>query len=337
MARRQCDELNSPAEEEGIGADRRNPLTLRDRGGKKVELVTRPVPLGAHAFILITNTQAAAGNLQGLPSKGRFAMAQEKDLRDITISSSEIRIRRIDIKDLWQALKEGLDDFNAKPSVYFFLCIFYPLFALFLTLFLIGENLLHLIFPMIAGFTLIGPVVSIGLFEISRRRELGLDVPWSSAFGFVHSSSFAGIAALSLVMMALYVAWLYMAQLIYFGLFGADPPVSVPDFVNQVLTTRRGGALIVYGTLVGFIFAVVALAISVVAFPMLLDKEVSAPMAVETSIRAVISNPLMMAVWGLIVVALLAVGAILFLIGLAAVLPILGHATWHLYRKIVES
>ncbi len=264
-------------------------------------------------------------------------MAQEKALRDINIISSEIRIRRIDIKDLWQALKEGFDDFNAKPSHVFFLCIVYPLFALVLTLFLIGQNLLHFIFPMIAGFTLIGPAVSVGLFEMSRRRELGLDVSWSSAFGFVHSSSFAGIAALSLVMMALYVAWLYMAQLIYFGLFGADPPVSIPDFVNQVLTTRRGGALIAYGTLVGFIFAVVALSISVVAFPLLLDREVSVMTAVTTSIKAVISNPLMMAVWGLIVAALLAVGAILFLIGLAMVLPILGHATWHLYRKVVES
>jgi uncharacterized membrane protein len=106
--------------------------------------------------------------------------------------------------------------------------------------------------------------------------------------------------------------------------------------VSQVLTTRHGGALIAYGTLVGFIFAVVALAISVVAFPLLLDREVSAITAVKTSIRAVISNPLMMAVWGLIVVVLLAVGAIFFLIGLAVVLPILGHATWHLYRKIVE-
>jgi uncharacterized membrane protein len=128
-----------------------------------------------------------------------------------------------------------------------------------------------------------------------------------------------------------------MAQLLYYGLSAADPPVSIPDFVNQVLTTRRGGALIAYGILVGFIFAVVALAISVVAFPLLLDREVSAITAVKTSIGAVASNPVMMAVWGLIVVVLLAFGAMLFLIGLAVVLPILGHATWHLYRKTVGS
>ena len=265
-------------------------------------------------------------------------MAQERSFRDVQVRSSEIGIRTIGLSDLWQSLKEGYDDFNATPTIGFFLTVLlYLLFALLLTLFLLGKNLLlHLAFPMVAGLTLIGPVVSVGLFELSRRRERGLDVRWRSAFDFIHSGSFAPILALSVVMTLLYVAWLFMAQFLYFGVFGEDPPVSASDFVTQLVTTRRGAGLIVYGVLLGFLFAVAALAISVVAFPLLLDRPASAATAVAISIRAVASNLMVMAVWGVIVVVLLAAGAIVFLIGLAAVLPILGHATWHLYRKVVE-
>lgn len=265
-------------------------------------------------------------------------MAQEQSFRDVQVGSSEIGIRTIGLNDLWQSLKEGYDDFSATPAVGMFLTVFlYLLFALLLTLFLVGENLLHLAFPIVAGFTLIGPVASVGLFEMSRRRERGLDVGWRSTFEFVHSASFAPILALSVVMTLLYVAWLFSAQFLYFGLFGQDPPVSASDFATQLVTTRRGAALIVYGNLLGFVFAVGALAISVVAFPLLLDKPATAATAVAVSIRAVTSNLMVMVVWGVIVVVLLAAGAIVFLIGLAAVLPILGHATWHLYRKVVES
>src|ERR1700674_3057293 len=274
---------------------------------------------------------------QDLFEKNGFAMAQEKSFRDVQVRSSEIGIRTIGLNDLWQSLKEGYVDFNATPTVGVFLAVLlYLLFALLLTLFLVGENLLHLAFPMVAGLTLIGPVVSVGLFEMSRRRERGLDVSWRSTFDFVHSASFAPILALSVVMTLLYVAWLFMAQFLYFGLFGEDQPVSASDFVTQLVTTRRGAGLIVYGTLLGFLFAFTALAISVVAFPLLLDRPASAATAVAVSIRAVASNLMVMAVWGVIVVVLLATGAIVFLIGLAVVLPILGHATWHLYRKVVE-
>ena len=263
-------------------------------------------------------------------------MAQEISFRDLQVRSSEIGVRTIALNDLWQSLKEGFDDFHATPAVGVFLtAVLYLLFALLLTLFVIGKDLLHLAFPIVAGFTLIGPVVSVGLFEMSRRRERGLEVSWRSTFDFVHSASFAPILALSIVMALLYLAWLFSAQFLFFGLFGDDPPVSASDFVTQLVTTRRGAGLVFYGFLLGFIFAFTALAISVVAFPLLLDRPASAATAVATSIRAVTSNLMVMLVWGLIVVVLLIAGASVFLIGLAAVLPILGHATWHLYRKVV--
>lgn len=264
-------------------------------------------------------------------------MAEEKSFSDVQVTSEEIGVRKIGVGDLLRALKEGYDDFNARPSAGLFLFLIYPLFALLLTLFLVGDGLLYLAFPMLAGFTLLGPMISVGLFEMSRRRERGLEPNWRAAFGFVHSSAFAPIAALSFVMMVLYVAWLFMAEFMYFGLFGVDPPASLADFLTQLTTTRRGGALIMYGNGVGLVFAFTALAISVVGFPLLLDKPVTSITAMAVSVRAFAENFLVMALWGLIVVVLLALGAAVFLIGLIAVLPILGHATWHLYRKLVVA
>lgn len=262
-------------------------------------------------------------------------MAYPDTLNGVDFDTRPIRIRRIGVRDLWLALREGYDDFCARPSFGAFVILIYPLFALLLTLMLRGENLLYLAFPMVAGFTLLGPVVSVALFEMSRRREAGLEPTWRAAFGFVHSDRFAPILALSLVMMLLYVGWLLLAESLYLGLFGANPPATLGEFAERLVTTRAGFGLILYGNVTGLLFAFTALAISVVAFPLLLDRRVSMLSAVGTSIRAVTSNLYVMLLWGLLVGALLTLGSALFLIGLAAVLPILGHATWHLYRRLI--
>ena len=252
------------------------------------------------------------------------------------LTADQIKVRKITVHDLWQSLKEGYEDFCAKPSHIPFVILMYALFAALWSLVTIGQELRFQVFPMVAGFNFLGPVVLTVLFEMSRRREQGLELRWDAAFGFVHSSSFAPILALSVVMMLLYVGWLYMAELIFYGLFGDNTPASMSAFIDELFTTQRGGALIMYGNLVGFLFAFAALSLSVVAFPLILDKPVTSFTAMAVSIKAVTSNMAVMAVWGVIVVTLLTVGAALFLIGLAVALPILGHATWHLYRKVVQ-
>jgi uncharacterized membrane protein len=129
--------------------------------------------------------------------------------------------------------------------------------------------------------------------------------------------------------------WLATAQSLYQSLFGYAPPDSIEQFARDVLTTPAGHTLIVAGNLIGFLFAVVVLAVSVVSFPLLLDREVGAIVAMHTSVRAVLANPLVMAAWGLIVAAALLIGAVPLFFGLAIVVPVLGHASWHLYRKVV--
>ena len=151
------------------------------------------------------------------------------------------------------------------------------------------------------------------------------------------SPSFGAIVALGVLLMLIFLAWLATAQMIYQSLFGVLAPTSITAFGREVLTTKAGWTLILLGNGVGFLYAVLVLVISVVSFPLLLDRDVGAAVALWTSVRAVAKNPLTLAAWGLIVAVLLAIGSLPFFFGLAIVMPILGHSTWHLYRKVVKS
>jgi uncharacterized membrane protein len=244
-------------------------------------------------------------------------------------------VRRIELSDVWDALARGFDDFRAKPSHYVFLSLIYPISGVVLITWSSGANLLPLIFPLIAGFALLGPFFAIGLYEISRRRERGMDTSWHHALEVRHSPALPSIIAVGAMLMALFVAWLVFAQILYTSLFGPEPPQSLALFLASIFSSENGLLLMLAGNAIGFCFALVVLATTVITFPMLLDRDVGAVSAMQTSLRATLVNPVPIACWGLIVAALLIVGTVPLFVGLAVVMPILGHATWHLYRKIV--
>lgn len=244
-------------------------------------------------------------------------------------------VRKIGVADLKDALRRGLDDFLAMPSHAAFLCLIYPVVGLLLARLAFGADVLPLLFPLAAGFALIGPLAALGLYEMSRRREYGLDVSWRHAFDVRYSPSFGAIVTLGLLLLVTFFVWLAVAQAIYVANFGYEPAASIPHFVRQVFTTPAGWRLIAVGNLVGFLFAATVLVVSVVSFPLLLDRDVGVARAILTSMRAVARNPVTMALWGLIVAVLLIVGMLPGFFGLAVVMPVLGHATWHLYRKVV--
>jgi uncharacterized membrane protein len=250
---------------------------------------------------------------------------------------AQLTVRRIGAADLKDALAKGIADFYAMPTHAMFLCGIYPVIGLVLARLAFGYSVLPLIYPLATGFALVGPLAALGLYELSRRREEGLDVSATHAFDVVQSSSIGAIAALGVLLVLVFGIWLALANAIYVANFGYAPPASIGSFIHDVFTTSAGWNLIIVGNLVGFFFAVVVLTIGVVSFPLLLDRDVGAAVALLTSIQVVLKNPLTIALWGLIVAALLVLGSLPFFLGLTVVVPILGHATWHLYRKAVDA
>jgi uncharacterized membrane protein len=286
---------------------------------------------------------AGTGPWRDLSSSGgatfrRSAMANSHILVGATTDPLQPVVRRISTSDLYYALARGYDDFAAFPSYALFLCVIYPLLGILLIGLISGTlSLLPLAVPIAAGFALVGPVAAIGLYELSRRREAGLDSSPSHVFDVLHSPSLGAIIALSVLLMAIYLIWLVVAYALYIVIFGYSAPTSIEQFITDWLTTPRGWTLIIARWGIGFLFAALVLSISAISFPLLLDRDVGAAVAMHTSLRVMAANPLPMALWGLIVAVLLVIGSIPFFVGLTVVMPLLGHATWHLYRRTVEA
>jgi uncharacterized membrane protein len=261
-------------------------------------------------------------------------MAEVLTTRPAAAATGDVTIRRIGLGELGLALRRGWADFLAIPTQLVFLCVLYPVIGLISATLMAGGEVRHLFYPLAAGFALVGPVAALGLYEISRRRERGLPASWVHAFDVLRSPAIGAIAALGVLLLVIFVAWLWAADQIQAATLGRLPPET--DLWSALFSTDQGWRLIWMGNLVGFGFALAVLVLTALSFPMLLDRDGGVARAVGTSVRAFLVNPVPMAAWGLIVAVLLLLGSLPLFVGLAVVLPVLGHATWHLYRLVVQ-
>lgn len=267
-------------------------------------------------------------------------MAQSHTIHYDIITAAEPHgtpvVRSLSVADLREVISKGIDDFWAMPTHVVFLVLIYPVAGLILGRAMFAYEMVPLLYPIAAGLAFIGPFLAIGLYELSRRRELGRDTSWRHAFDFVHSPTFPAILGLGLLLLAIVAVWIAIASSLFVANFGYREPISIAAFVNDLLNTPQGHNVMIVGNIIGLVSAIIVLSLSVVSFPLLLDRNVGLSTALATSVRAVVRNPITMLLWGLIVLVSLVLGAIPFLMGLAIVIPVLGHSTWHLYRKVIE-
>jgi uncharacterized membrane protein len=243
-------------------------------------------------------------------------------------------VRAATVADVVAAVEAGLRDLRAAPRFGLFFGAFYT-FGGMLIVYLTGAlGLTWIAMPLTAGFVLLGPFVAVGLYEVSRRREAGEPISFAAVLGCMVGQGKRELAWMAFVSVFAFIVWMYQIRILYAFFFGfAVLPAS--DVFRTLLTTSHGLAFLGIGTLWGAVLSVVIFTLTVVSFPLLLERDRDFITAMITSVKAVVASPVVMVGWGLMTGGLIVLAAMPFFLGFIVVLPVLGHATWHLYRRIV--
>ncbi|ABD86533.1 DUF2189 domain-containing protein [Rhodopseudomonas palustris] len=244
-------------------------------------------------------------------------------------------VRRISVADVAEALNRGLRDFQAAPMFGLAFGAIYAIGGIVITLSVTAFGLVYLAYPLAAGFALIGPFVAVGLYEVSRRREAGERLSLRAIWSTVRGRGEVGWMAF--VTLFVFIVWMYQVRLLIALILGLNASFgSLSQFLTVLLTTNEGLLFLAVGNCVGAALALVLFSLTVVSFPLLMERDVDFVTAMVTSVRAVVTSPGPMIGWAAVIVLLLAISALPYFLGLLVTLPVLGHATWHLYRRIVE-
>jgi uncharacterized membrane protein len=273
--------------------------------------------------------------LRAPPETHEEVAARIEEERDDAASPGPIEIRRVGLNELMPALKAGFDDLRELRTDQVTIAVLFPLAGLAVAGVIADRALLPFLFPVASGFALIGPLATLWYAALSRGRELWGEDAASHPLHLFFGPRGRSLRLLGGVAILLFLLWNAAAGVIYYLTLGTSHEKANAFFLIRVLTTRAGWEMIVIGCGVGVIFALITVAVGCVSFPLALDKPVTAIEAIRVSLTAMARNPLFMLCWGIVIVAGLVVGAIPGRLGLAVTLPVLGHATWHVYRRIV--
>lgn len=246
-------------------------------------------------------------------------------------------VSTIDNDAIRDSLRQGWRDFMARPTAAIFLIGVYPLIGLVLYKFTFDQSLFPLLFPVASGFALVGPLAAAGLYQISKRREHGGEVDGPTSYAILDRGRLGPTLVVGLLLLGIYAIWIGAAHTIYTTIFGDYVPPDIGTFLARMVTTPQGWLLMAVGCGFGLVFALVALAVGAISLPAIIDRGIGAGPAIGLSVKAFTSNPRTMLTWGAVVAAGLIVGSIPAFLGLMVVLPVFGHATWHLYRHLVPN
>ncbi len=272
-----------------------------------------------------TSPEAATGTESGVPGATvpEYTPPREPVIREITM------------EDVQAAFYEGLSDFRKAPAFGLFFGGVYAAGGILMVALVVALQATYLVYPLAAGFALIGPFIAVGLYEVSRRRDRGEALAWGPILGVIFSQSKRELGWMAFVTLFVMIIWLYQVRLLLAVFLGFQSFATLGAFLTVVFTTPEGLMFLMVGNIVGALLALGLFSLTVISFPLLLDRDVDFITAMIASVKSVVMNPKPMIGWALFIVLGLIIAAIPFFLGLLIILPALGHASWRLYRKVV--